>query len=98
MSGFARDGHVLDLGLERFLLDDLAPADRRAVKAHLRDCALCRDRVEAIRLDLSVPLPPLDATRAAPATPGTPAGRVWVGVVVGALAALVTAWWLSRAR
>lgn len=88
--GMARDGHVLDLALEQLVLGDLPDATRRTVKAHLRECELCRARAEVVRADLSVPLPPLDlALTVAPATvsapPSRPALPSWAtGALVGA--------------
>lgn len=85
---FARDGHVLDLALERFVLEDLPDDERRAVKAHLRDCELCRGRAEQVRLDLAVPMPPLDATRITVLRPEQ-AKPAWIGALIGVVAALV---------
>ncbi len=67
-----REGHVLELVIERFVLRDLPVDVRHSVKGHLRTCAICRARAEEIHIDLSIDLPPLDLSiTRAPMAPGS---------------------------
>jgi len=56
---FTRDWHVLDLALERLVLDDLQPAEARKVEAHLATCEACSQRHEAVAAEMAAPLPEL---------------------------------------
>jgi anti-sigma factor RsiW len=65
MGLFARDGHILDLGLERYLAEELSASEGEALEAHLSVCAACQARVEHLRLPMSA-LPPLSDTLPSP--------------------------------
>ncbi|HND31799.1 MAG TPA: hypothetical protein PLA94_17475 [Myxococcota bacterium] len=57
MGVFARDGHLLLLGLERHQAEDLGPEERQGLEQHLGDCSLCQSR--HARLQQELVLPPL---------------------------------------
>ena len=56
---FTRDQHLLDLALERLVLDDLEPAAALKARAHLAGCDACEARHRAIAAELAQPLPEL---------------------------------------
>ncbi len=95
-----REGHVLELVIERFVLRDLPVDVRHSVKGHLRTCAICRARAEEIHMDLSIDLPPLDLsiTRAplplvpAEATASTPRWAWPLLAAAGVLILVVGLW------
>jgi hypothetical protein len=102
-----REGHLLDLSLERYFYEELSGAPRASVETHLSDCGECRGRLERLRsesAEISL-LPPkalleprtnnvvsLDARR-----PRRIA--MWAGPAVGALlaASLAVVVWNDRA-
>lgn len=73
MGLFARDGHILDLGLERYLAEELSAPEGEEVEAHLSACAACQQRVDHLRRPMPA-LPPLPALRlsSGPAEPESP--------------------------
>ncbi len=75
-----RDGHLVDLMIDRLLCDDLTPDERTGVEAHLADCSGCRARLASAR-DVTMPwgeLPVLEPLHrdARPPLP-EPANRPW---------------------
>lgn len=95
---FGRDGHLLELAIERFVLDELERADAVELEQHVADCASCRSQVDAIQGDTAA-LPDLfpspvaqDAPDAAIEPANDPAGVTippWkkIGPAVALLAA-----------
>ena len=75
----ARSGHLTDLGLEGLVFGSLALPARIRVDRHLRQCAICRERLE----QMGVSVPPLVSRRALRRIP-------MAGVVT--LAASLLAW------
>lgn len=90
---FTRDGHLLELAIERYLLDELD--DAALVDEHVAGCDACAQLLASFREDR--PLPPFwdpielsDAPDLAPVEPANdPAGvSIWkVASIVGLLAA-----------
>ena len=58
---FARDGHLLDLGIDGLLAEELSAEGQAQVDEHLAACEPCRLRVDEARALLAEPLPPLRA-------------------------------------
>ena len=55
-----RDGHVSGVGIDRYLYEDLVPAQRRIVESHMNECAACAARIqEAREADLAAVIPPM---------------------------------------
>ena len=71
----AHDGRLPDLTIDRLRVDDLSEAERAAVEAHLAAHPDEQARVDAVRVQLAVPLPPpaFLQQRAAPAPAPVPA-------------------------
>ncbi len=58
MGLLTRDGHLLDLTLERYLAEDLAREARGDLELHLGACVACQERLEYLR-SATMPLPDL---------------------------------------
>ena len=66
------DGHLTDLAMERRVLDDLAPDERRRFEGHVEACDRCRHRLDAVWADEQAAvdaLPPLRAAAPAAVSP-----------------------------
>ncbi len=55
MGVFARDGHILALGLERHQAEDLSAEETQGLNQHVEACTLCQSRAEHIRQGLELP-------------------------------------------
>ena len=88
-----RDGHVSSVGIDRYLYEDLVPAQRRIVETHMADCTVCAARIQEAREadDAAVipPMPELVLRRAEPMAKVVPLWRR--GPVLGAAAAAMAA-------
>ncbi len=56
---FARDGHLLELGIDGLLAEELSAAERAELDQHLSTCAACQARVDEARALMAQPLPAL---------------------------------------
>lgn len=74
MNLFARDGHLLELSLERQQAQDLSAEEEKQLQQHLQGCEACKARAAAVAEPLS--LPPLPAEKPRPALRLLPGGRV----------------------
>jgi hypothetical protein len=55
MGVFARDGHLLALGLERRQADDLSAEEVQSLDLHLQGCPLCQSRAAFFRQEIVLP-------------------------------------------
>lgn len=65
MGLLTRDGHLLDLTLERYLAEDLAREACDELEVHLGSCVACQERLECLR-SATVPLPELSKLEGTP--------------------------------
>ncbi len=56
---FARDGHLLELGIDGLLAEELSAEERVELDQHLATCGACRARLDEARALAAQPLPPL---------------------------------------
>ena len=86
---FTRDGHLLDLALERFVADDLSSDEQALCDTHLALCSPCVARLDALRA-LPLDLPPLVSPSEPPPAVRRPSRPSWWGLG-GTLAAVAAA-------
>jgi hypothetical protein len=88
------------LQLERYLLDELRPDERRAVRRHLEGCPACASCLRLLQADRARALPPLPARAPAPAPRRRwwpELGPGWAGLAAAGACALVLLLVLPRA-
>lgn len=86
---YARDGHLTMLTFDRFEAGELGTAQCESVITHLRDCAVCSNRLEAMGEDAV----PLTAPVASPRVRHVVFGAAALSVGMAAAASLLLAVW-----